>query len=188
MKKILVPLAVIALLGLAVPAAFADAELGIGLTPGWISGNTDPNADPLLNFHIGWSWTILYLSWDAYAMPDYWVYAATSIYDPLGGYLVPGFLNLFDAGIKIELRPFIGYAEVGTDLLYLRGGGMYGKIGVNARLGLGVKFGWWGINLSGTQVFASWQDLRAAFSEAAHGDSSFLMDGMVPTLNFTLYF
>jgi len=193
MKKLLVPLAVILLLALAVPAAFAEAELGIGLTPGQIAGNTDPNADPLLNFHIGWSWNILYFSWDAYAMPDYWTYSNTTYVDPnygdiIPGYLVPSFLNMFDVGVKIVLRPFIGYAEVGPNFLYLRGGQSYGKVGVNVRLGAGVKFGWWGINLSGTQVFASWYDLRAAFKQAGYGDWSYITQGMTPTLNFTLYF
>jgi hypothetical protein len=51
-----------------------------------------------------------------------------------------------------------------------------------------VKFGFWGINLSGTQVFASFADLNAAFHQAGHGDWSYLTGGMVPTLNFAIYF
>ncbi len=193
MKKLLVPLVVVTLLALAVPAAFAEWELGIGLTPGQVAGNTDSNADPLLNFHVGYSWSILYASWDSYAMPDYWVYQNTTYVDPSTGYtvqglLAPGFLNLFDVGVKIVLRPFIGYAEVGTDYLYVRGGQSYGKMGVNFRLGAGVKFGFWGVNLSGTEVFASFTDLSAAIHQAAHGDWSYLTGGMVPTLNFSLYF
>jgi len=194
MKKLLLPLAAILLLALAVPAAFSEAELGIGLTPGQVGGSTDPNVNPILNFHVGWSWTILYLSWDAYAMPDYWVYNNTSYVDPVSGYFipgyyVPGFLNLLDAGIRIVIRPFIGYAEIGTNMLYLRGGQTYSGIGVNARLGFGVKFGFWGINLSGTQVFASMNDLKAAFNQGfKNGNWSGVTEGMVPTINFTLYF
>lgn len=192
MKKLLVPLAAVLLLSLAVPAAFSEVELGLGLTPGSVGGG-DPNADPIVNFHVGWSWTILYLSWDAYAMPDYWVYNNTTYVDPntgyvIPGYLAPGFLNMFDIGIKIVIRPFIGYAEIGTNGLYIRGGQEYGKIGVNFRLGAGVKFGFWGINLSGTQVFNSGDDLEAAIHQARHGDWSYLTQGMTPTLNFTLYF
>ena len=186
MKKLLLPLAAILLLGLAVPAAFSEAELGIGLTPGQVANPPDPNnVDPILNFHVGWSWTILYLTWDAFAMPDYWVYNAT--YNT-GAYYVPGFLNMFDVGIKIVLRPFIGYATVGANQLYLRGGQTYSHVGVNARLGAGVKFGFWGINLSGTQVFASTSDMSYAFNQAFHGNASYLVGGMVPTLNFTFYF
>jgi hypothetical protein len=194
MKKLLLPLAAILLLALAVPAAFSEAELGIGLSPGQVANPPDPtNVDAIMNFHVGWNWTILYLSWDAYAMPDYWVYNNTTYVDPNSGYLVPGyyvpgFLNLFDIGVKIVLRPFIGYAEIGTNMLYLRGGQDYGKVGVNFRLGAGLKFGFWGINLSGTQVFASSQDLSAAIRQAEHGNWSYLTQGMVPTINFAIYF
>ena len=193
MKKLLVPLMAVAVLTLAVPAAFAEWELGLGLTPGQVAGNTDPNADPLLNFHVGYSWNILYASWDAYAMPDYWVLNNTTYVDPNTGYTVigenvPGFLNMFDAGLKIVLKPFIVYAEAGPNMLYLRGGQTYGKVGVNLRVGGGLKFGFWGINLSGTQVFASFDDMSAAFHQAGHGDWSGVTQGMVPTLNFTIYF
>jgi len=195
MKKLLLPLAAILLLALAVPAAFSEAELGIGLTPGQVGGPPPGiSVDPILNFHVGYSWTILYLSWDAYAMPDYWVLNNTTWVDPVTGYTtfgqnVPGFLNLFDAGIKIVIRPFIGYAEIGTNMLYLRGGQTYGGIGVNARLGFGVKFGFWGVNLSGTQVFASMNDLKAAFNQGfRHGNWSGVTEGMVPSINFVIYF
>jgi hypothetical protein len=193
MKKLLLPLAAILLLALAVPAAFSEAELGIGLSPGQISGAPDPsNVDPIINFHVGWTWSILFLSWDSYAMPDYWVYTNTSYTDQWGGYHdgfnVPGFLNMFDIGVKIVLKPFVGFVEIGTNGLYLRGGENYGRVGVNARLGAGLKFGFWGINFSGTQVFNSTQDMSAAFHDAAHGNWSTLTDGMVPTLDLVIYF
>jgi hypothetical protein len=193
MKKLLLPLAAILLLALAVPAVFAEAELGIGLTPGSVANPPDPNnVSPILNFHVGWTWTILYLSWDSYAMPDYWVYNNTTYVDATGtthlGYNVPGFLNLFDAGLRIVLRPFMVYAEIGTNYLYLRGGQTDSNLGVNARLGVGLKFGFWGINLSGTQVFASLDDMSAAFRHGFSGNWSDLTQGMVPTLNFAIYF
>jgi hypothetical protein len=192
MKKLLVPLAVVLLLGLAIPGAFAEAELGFGLTPGSVGGG-GPDAQVIPSFHVGYSWNILYLSRDAYAMPDYWTYNMTTYVDPnygnvVPGYLVPSFLNMFDAGIKVVLKPFLLYGEVGPNFLYLRGGQTYGKVGVNIRLGAGLKFGWWGINLSGTQVFASWSDMGAAFNQAGKGNWSFLTQGMTPTLNFALYF
>ena len=194
MKKLLVPLVAILLLALAVPA-FAEWELGIGLTPGQVGGPPDPNnVDPIMDFHVGYAWSILYLSWDAYAMPDYWVYNNTTYVEPssgytIPGYVVPGFLNMFDVGARIVLKPVIAYAEIGTNYLYLRGGASYGKIGVNARLGIGVKYGFWGTNLSGTQVFNSTADLSAAFHQGFyHGNWSSLTEGMVPTLNFVIYF
>jgi hypothetical protein len=187
MKKLLLPLAAILLLAFAVPAAFADAELGVGLTPGQISGNNDPNAEPITSFHVGWTWTILYLSWDALAMPSYWMSNATGYVDSYGN-PVPGFLNLFDAGIKLTLQPFIAYAEVGTNMLYLKGGTIYNGFGVNARLGAGLRFGWWGADVSLTQAFANWSDLEYAVKQAVAGNTGVLVGGMVPTLNFTIYF
>ena len=102
---------------------------------------------------------------------------------------------MFDVGIKLVLKPIIFYAEVGPNVLYLYGGQFYrdplggNGVGVNGRIGAGVKFGWWGINLSGTQVFASWNDMRGAFDQLFnHGNSSYLTDGSMISLNFALYF
>ena len=144
--------------------------------------------------------SILYFSWDAYAMPSYWVYNATTYIDPSSGWVYPGadvpaFLNLFDVGLRIIIRPVVLYAEVGGNVLYLYGGqiykdptGSYG-VGINAKLGAGVRFGFWGVNISGTQVFASWSDLRSALDQAVHhGSTSELTQGSVLSLNFVLYF
>jgi hypothetical protein len=195
MKKLLVPLAVIALLALAVPSAFAEWELGLGWSPSTNSDSADrASVDSLVSYHVGYSWNILYASWDAYALPDYMVYNVTSYVDPnsgyfIPGYYVPGFMNLFDVGLKFYVRPVLGYVEVGTNALYLYGGSMFkGGLGVNARLGIGLKFGWWGINLSGTDVFASWSDLGYAFGQAFGGNFGPLGDGALLTLNFALYF
>ena len=86
MKKLLLPLAAILLLALAVPA-FADWELGIGISP---ATNTAPSTDPnqtnaIVDFHVAYAMSILYFAWDAYAMPAYWVYNATTYVDPSTG-------------------------------------------------------------------------------------------------------
>ena len=192
MKKILLPLAAVMLIAMAVPA-FAgprgEWELGVGWTP-----SQDIVNQAIINFHVGYAWSIFYASWDAYAMPDYWVYQATTYTDPYSGNWVygsylPGFLNLFDVGVRFVLTPVLLYAEVGPNLLYIYGGHIYnGGIGVNARFGAGVKFDWWGLNLSYTQVFASWSDLEGAFGSAFHGNLKPLGDRAVPTLNFAIYF
>jgi len=195
MKKLLVPLAVVALLALAVPSAFAEWELGMGWSPSTNTNSTAPDAvNSLINFHVGYSWHILYFSWDSYALPDYMVYNITSYTDPVtgqyvNGYSVPGFMNLFDVGLKLVLRPFLGYIEVGPNVLYLYGGQFYqGGVGVNARMGVGLKFGWWGVNISGTDVFANWSDLGAAFKSAFQGNFGPLGDGALLTVNFAIYF
>ena len=41
-------------------------------------------------------------------MPDYWVSNMTN-----SEYYAPGFLNLFDVGVRLVLRPVLVYAEVG---------------------------------------------------------------------------
>ena len=64
----------------------------------------------------------------------------------------------------------------------------YGNIGVNARAGVGLKFGWWGFNVSGTQVFANWNDLSSAFGDAFHGNWKTLTDGSSVSINFAIYF
>jgi len=179
-KKLLVPLAGVLLLGLAASGAFAEAELGFGLTPGGVGGG-NATSQVVPSFHVGWSWYALYLSWDAYAMPDYWTYNYV-------GTFVPSFLNTFDAGLKLVFRPFIAYAEAGPNFLYLRGGQTDDTVGVNIRLGAGLKFRRWGINLSGTELFSSWDNLGSSFSQALHGNWSILTEGMTPALNFTLYF
>jgi hypothetical protein len=200
MKRILLPLAVIVLLAMTVPA-FAEWELGLGFTPAQNQSSTDPNAlQGIMNFHVGYAWSILYVSWDAFAMPDYWVYNATTFIDPNTGWYypgadVPGFLNMFDVGVRIVLKPFIFYAEAGPNILYLYGGQFYkdplggSGVGVNGRIGVGLKFGWWGVNLSGTQVFASWHDFTGAFDQLfRYGNSRYLTDGSMIGLNFALYF
>jgi len=80
------------------------------------------------------------------------------------------------------------YAEAGANNLYVYGGEDYANIGVNARAGVGLKFGWWGINVSGTQVFSSLTDLSAAVSDATHGNWSTLTGGSMVSLNFAIYF
>jgi len=191
MKKLLVPLAVILFLALAVPS-FADWELGMGITPAHNTDATTTQVDAIINFHVAYAYSILYFAWDAYAMPDYWVYNATSYYDTLGNFYpgqdVPGFLNTFDVGARIILRPIVIYGTIGPNMLYLYGGQLYNGVGVNARLGVGLRFGFWGVNVSGTQVFANWSDMEGAFSEAFHGNTGALTAGSELSLNFVLYF
>src|SRR5271157_5150815 len=103
MKKLLVPLAVLLLLALAVPAAFAEVELGISATPvPGGQGTTTTEADFITGFHVGANWGILYGSWDALAMPARFISNMTGYWDTTQGIYVegpylPGFLNLFDA-------------------------------------------------------------------------------------------
>ncbi len=153
MKKILVPLAVIMLLALATPA-FAEWELGLSWTPtsqGTVNGASS-GLDSILGFHVGYAFLgIGYASWDAFALPNFMVWNLTGLY------YVPGFLNMWDAGLRLVIGPVLGFATLGVNNLYVYQVGLMGLdgIGANIRLGLGAKFGWWGVTLSGMNVYSS---------------------------------
>jgi hypothetical protein len=174
MKKLLVLLAAALLMAMAVPAAFADVELGLSGTP--LADPMTGAVDTSTGFHVGYSWSVLYLSWDAIAVHSGFVSSQTGYWDQnnwVSGPYVPGFINLFDAGLLITLRPFVLYTEIGTNTLYVyrpdinRGGGSFGA---NLRLGAGLRFGFWGVNVSGTAVFSA------------------ITQALVPSLNLTFYF
>ncbi len=100
-KKIIVLLISVIILFAALPAVFADQwELGISATP--IPDRDEDNM--LTGFHFAYKWWyITYASWDSIALPPWliqdWV-----------GYYRPGFLNMFDVGLHLNIGPFIGYA------------------------------------------------------------------------------
>jgi hypothetical protein len=199
MKKLLVPLAVILLLAFAVPAAFAELELGMSWTPitdpNSISGNATQNVP---GFHVGYGWFILYASWDALAMPNFWVEQAAAYTDPSTGAVtpgpsVPGFLNLYDVGIRLILQPLEIYALVGTNNLKVYQDTHDYGYGANIRLGAGLKFGFWGINVSGTNVYGSWDDMVAVLKGLGSDTTRSwslkqITDGLVPSVNLTFYF
>jgi hypothetical protein len=165
MKKLLVPLAVLLLLAMAVPAAFAEVELGISATPTPGGPSNAGGYDTITGFHVGYAWGILYGSWDSLAMPATLISNMTGYWDNVNNVYVsgpyaPGFLNLYDVGLRIVLQPFVIYTELGANTIYVYknlGGG--GNFGANLRLGAGLRFGFWGVNVSGTAVFGSFQIL-----------------------------
>jgi hypothetical protein len=198
MKKLLVPLAVMLLLALA-PAAFAELELGMSWTP-----INDPNAltdnamQNIPGFHVGYGWFILYGSWDSLAMPAFWVEQAAAYTDPTNGAVTPGpsvpaFLNLYDVGVRLTLQPLEVYATVGTNNLKVYNDTTNYGFGANIRLGAGLKFGFWGVNISGTNVYGSVDDMVAVL-KALGADKTRdwalkqITDGLVPSLNLTFYF
>ncbi len=197
MKKLLVLLAAALLMAMAVPAAFAEVELGISGTP--VPDPLTGAVDTSTGFHVGYNWSILYLSWDAIAVHSGFIASQTGSWDGnnwVSGPYVPGFLNLFDAGLIFTLRPFVLYAEVGTNTLYvyqpsINGGG--GNFGANLRLGAGLRFGFWGVNISGTAVFSDFTALTttlAKLGSAATQTAAFgaITSALVPSLNLTFYF
>jgi len=171
----------------------ADIEIGISATIDPAEAN-DPDAElvPIPGFHLAYQWWgIFYASWDAMVLPP-------NLVNDLTGYLRPGFLNLFDAGIRIRLGPIIAYATAGTNNIYVYRQAelkdFNPEFGANVRIGAGLKFGFIGVNLSGTTVFASFdrlartfQNLRGTPSEQRAAIDT-IVSGLIPAINVTLYF
>ncbi len=192
MKKLLVPLAVFLLLALAVPAAFAapsQLELGMSWTP-----YTDINSgalDYITGFHVGYAWYIFYGSWDALALPASYV-SNYSVYNE------PAFLNLVDGGIRLVLGPVVGSAAFGTNFLHVYNiPGIIPSVGANVKVGLGLKFRWWGVGAYLIRPYATWDemgsDVASLFSSdgtirTAAVDSIFDWSKLVPGFNLTFYF
>jgi len=202
MKRLLVLLAALLLVAVAVPAAFADVELGISATPIPIQNGDTQEVSTITGFHVAYAWGILYLSWDALAMPAQVISNMTGYFDPnIGAYvdgpMVPGFLNLYDVGLRLMLKPIVIYTEIGTNSIYVykpaEHPGFGGDFGANFRVGAGAAFGFWGLNLSGTAAFADFGQLATAFKNLAANSTrqagiDALANSLVPSLNLTFYF
>jgi hypothetical protein len=177
--------------------AFAEVELGLSWTP-VPADSEDKNAaedeelESMMGFHVGYGfWGIFYGSWDALVMPPRTIEGFT-------GFERPGFLNLFNAGIRLSLGPVIAYVTAGINNLYVYRQAELGQIdssvGANLRLGAGARFDWWGVNVSGTAVFDTFKDLTQTVAAIA-GDElkrqtalDKIVNGLIPSLNVTFYF
>jgi hypothetical protein len=198
MKKLLVPLAAALLLAMAVPAAFAEWELGLSATP--VPGGQSGGVDTITGFHVGYNWGILYGSWDALAMPAAFISNMTGYWDAVNniyveGPYVPGFLNLFDAGLRVIIQPVVLYAELGTNYLKAYKNLAIGGFGANLRIGAGVRFGFWGVSLSGTAVFPSFGNMIDTLKGLVAQNKTYqqqalkaIGDNLVPSLNLSFYF
>ena len=196
-------ISIVLLLGAAAPV-FSDSEeweLGLSWTPLFVSeeeaiteGDTD---DTMLGFHFGYVWWhIAYASWDSIVIPPHLMQQWTGFYRP-------GFLNLYDVGIRLHIGPVVGFAEVGLNSLYIykkyeldqqleEGETLKRSMGANFRLGLGYHGGSWGITLAGTTVFPSFREmsetLKALGSDQTRSAAwQRIKEGMVPSLNIILY-
>jgi len=140
-------------------------------------------------FHVGYGWFILYASWDSIAMPSWFV----EQYTHDASLSVPGFLNLYDVGLRFLFKPVELYATVGTNSIHAYEHPLDLSLGANIRLGAGLKFRWWGVSVSGTNVYGSWADLTAVVtgltqpSTRAWAEQQILY-GLVPSVNLTFYF
>jgi len=192
MRKMVLLGALIILVMFVVTPAFAELELGLSWTPVPADDNNpDAQMESITGFHVGYQWwKIFYVTWESMVMPK-------EIINDFTGFRRPGFLNLFDAGLRLRIGPVIGYATLGTNNIYVyRQAELEAfdpSFGANLRIGAGLKFGWWGVNLSGTSVFPSFEQMTKTL--AALGDSSTqdialekIVDGLIASINLTFYF
>ncbi len=180
------------LLGASVPGFSDTLDLGLSWTPvADKSIAAQEELDAIRGFHIGYAlWDFVYFSWDALVIPP-------SIIEGWTGFYRPGFLNLYDGGIQLYFKPFFFYSEIGLNNVYVYKQGsnqvLQNNFGANLRLGLGLRWDWIGVNLSGTAVFHSFSSLTSTLAELANRDSrdralQKIGDAIVPSFNFALYF
>ena len=110
----------------------------------------------------------------------------------------PGFLNTWNIGGKLVLGPLVGYTTIGVNTIYVYKQAEYldenfeSGFGANWKIGAGLKFGGWGINLDLMALFPS---VSTMFSEleALGSDDSAISDAaaeriqFIPSLVATLY-
>jgi hypothetical protein len=192
MRKTVLAVAVILLLIMAAPAYSNELELGLS----WIPIPADEemmedSIDSITGFHIGYvMFNFLYASWDALVMPPQIISEWTGLYRP-------GFLNLYDIGIRIQIRPVIGAISLGLNNVYVYRQGdvqsFKNNFGANLRLAAGLRFDWWGIGLTGTAVFPSFDYMADTLKGLVSPETrSFaaqkIGDSLVPGISATLYF
>jgi len=205
MRKLIVALLMIAVL--AIPAFSIGWEVGMHATVvpnGQESGANSGGVDPIFGFHLGISpIAILYASVDSLMLPPYMIQGMTGYQDAttqvwVQGYYRPGFLNMFDAGFRLLLGPIAIHATVGVNSIYVYKqaelpAGTGGNWGANLRLGAGLKFGFWGVSLTGTAIFPSFANMFEVFKQLGSDQNrqwalDQIVNGLVPSLMATLYF
>jgi hypothetical protein len=208
MRKVLLPLIIGILLALSTPV-FAEIEIGGSFTPAefLLLANEEAQAleaflgaaddfDMIFGFHIGYSWWwLFYASWDAMVMPPWWIYTTTSAGGKSGLYR-PGFLNLIDVGVRPTIGPVMILAEAGINNIYIykqedlavSGGEL--SLGINLRLGAGLLFDWWSIVVTGTAVFAQFDDMVTVLQGVVDQNPKairYLINNLIPSISFQMH-
>ncbi len=132
----------------------------------------------------------------------------TSWYDETNEIMVqgpyrPGFLNMFDVGIRPQIGPVILMATVGINTIYIHGQNVEGLVdmervnpdlGANLRFGVGWKFDFWGLMITGTQIYPSFGDITDIFGGIINGSPqerrealNELQSNIVPSIVINLY-
>lgn len=185
MRKMIVAILLVAVVAL--PGFTLGVELGVSGTA--IPAGDGGQMEPAWGFHVGISpFSILYASWDSLVMPS-------SVIGSWTGYYRPGFLNLYDVGLRLILGPIVALLEVGVNNVYVYKTGTQeiGGLGANLRVGAGLKFGAWGVTVTGTSVFPTMPELVDTLKglvaeETRNWAFEQLTRGLVPSLMAVIYF
>jgi hypothetical protein len=115
-------IAVLMIAVLALPAFTLGLEFGVSGTPA--PTGDGGKVEAIFGFHLGVSpWAILYASWDALVMPPGAISGMTGYVDDQGNYVqgkqIPGYLNLYDAGLRIIIKPVVVLLEIGTNQIHV---------------------------------------------------------------------
>jgi hypothetical protein len=195
MRKTVLAVAVVTLLlMISAPAYSNEFELGLSWMPVPTDENqTEDTVDSITGFHIGYVMlNFLYASWDALVMPP-------SIISDWTGLYRPGFLNLYDAGIRIQIKPVVVTVGLGLNSVYVYDEGNTQfledskSLGANLRVGAGVRFDWWGVSLTGTAVFPTFdymvETLKGLVADSTREYAAEkIVDALLPAIALTLYF
>jgi hypothetical protein len=182
LKKRIAILVALLVVVMAVPLSAGQWDLGLSATPAFVGEDDQiqPDQDKgvfdtlLPGFHFGYRWAgILYLSWEALVMPPelitmmtgYMVEEDSFSYFKYGPY-APGFLNLWDFGVKALLGPVVLHTELGVNTIYVYKQSeipneFKSNFGANWRAGIGGKFNNWGVNLDFTALFPSFKSMMS---------------------------
>ena len=201
-KTVLAVAVVMLLLMITAPAYSNELEVGLSWTP--IPGDDtsrtgEESLESMTGFHVGYTaLRFVYASWEALVLPPSLAAYMTSYYDEEtgvyhDGYRLPGFLNLYDVGIRISFQPIVGFFMIGTNNIYIYEEGIVGSFGANMRVGLGIRGDFWGVTLAGTSIFPTMGRLLGALKALGSDQTrdwavQELTSGLVPSLIAVLYF
>jgi hypothetical protein len=190
-KKVLLGLLLLALAVTPQVVAEDDLELGVSFVP-----TSPPTEGEDLEFiwgsHLGYRfWGIFYAGWDALIVPPHMIKTWTPFFRP-------GYLNLFDAGLRLDIGPLVGHATIGVNRIYVYRQDadsleFNDNMGANLRLGAGLKLNnTWGFSVQGRSIFHSMDELIDTLRGLGDaGARPFVIqqirDGLIPTLVVTLY-
>ena len=142
-------------------AAADEFEFGISFTPQPgedTGGRTEDEMEGIYGFHFAYNWwAVFYASLDSLVMPP-------GVIQDWTGHSRPGFLNLLGGGFRFHIGPVMLLTTVGINHIYVYKQDedsldFNSSLGANFRIGAGARFDWWGLGLTGTSIFPTFEEM-----------------------------